>query len=70
MCTRLLMIDDMCRNQKRFWEKIRFDETAAAFEIQKEKKMILFHAYIQSGFLCQSYECLHIYSIYRKRGFS
>ena len=37
MCSRLLMIDDMCRNQERFWEKIRFDETAAAFEIQKER---------------------------------
>ena len=32
------MIDDMCRNQKRFWEKIRLDETAAGFEIKKEKK--------------------------------
>ena len=38
MCTRLLMIYNMCRNQKIFWEKIRFDETAAAFGIQKEKK--------------------------------
>ena len=34
--------DDMCRNQKRFWEKTRFDETAAAFEIQKERKWFCF----------------------------
>ena len=29
----------ICRNQKMFWEKTRVDETAAAFDIQKERKM-------------------------------
>ena len=57
ICDLSVFILMICRNQKMFWEKTRFDETAAAFEVQK--KMVLFHGYIQSGFLSFSYECLH-----------
>ena len=50
ICDLSVFILMICKNKKMFWEKTRFDETAAAFEIQREKKWVLSHAYIKSGF--------------------
>ena len=55
--------DDMCRNQKRIWEKTRFDKTAAAFEIQKERKWFCFMLMFKVVFLI-SFMSGYIFRVY------